>query len=199
MRLPLPGVSATKHPPQRRSRAERRIPVIHETSAGGVVVRRVRGALHVALLKTRHVRGDVWVLPKGHVEHGTGETSERAAVREVREELGIERVRTIRKLGTVRWQFLGTRDHRTGAARRPPGWRRTDTVPPGGGEPVRVFKTVHHYLMEGITEKLRPQKEEGFLEARWVPLREALKLLVYPTDRSVVQKVRPNELVRAKT
>lgn len=159
--------------------ARRSLPRVFETSAGGVVVRKFAGTWHVALLKTRHRRGEVWVLPKGHIERSRGETSVQAAAREVREELGITNVRVVRKLGTVRWTFQGTLDRRSGA-----------TVPGrAGSRQVLVVKTVHHYLMEGIGERLRPQKDEGFLEARWVPLRDAVRLLSYPTDRSVLLKV----------
>lgn len=174
--------SARQSPPRLSSPRKRgpvRLPVVHETSAGGVVVRTIRGQRHVALLKTRHRRGEVWVLPKGHIEHHQGETKDVAAVREVKEELGIARVRVLRKLGTVRWQFLGVRDRGSGTVR--PGAQEE-------GRPVRIVKTVHHYLMEGLSERLRPQAEEGFLAARWVPLRDALKLLAYPTDRSVVAR-----------
>lgn len=150
----------------RRVPARPRLPIVHETSAGGVVVRKIGNRWHVALLKTRHRRGEVWVLPKGHIEHGKGETKDVTALREVREELGIAKVRVLRKLGTVQWMFQGEQD----------------------GKPARISKTVHHYLMEGLSDRLHPQAEEGFLAARWVPLRRALKLLPYPTDRSVVEK-----------
>lgn len=172
----------------RRPSGEKRLPIVHEASAGGVVIRRRGGRWHVALLKTRHTRGEVWVLPKGHIEHHRGETRDVAAVREVREELGIARVRVVRKLGTVRWQFLGTRERGAHA--------RAVTRPSRGTQShhtVRIFKTVHHYLMEGLTDRLSPQKEEGFLEARWVPIPAALKMLAYPTDREVVAKVLPRE------
>lgn len=106
------------------------------------------------------------MLPKGHIEHGAGETKDATAVREVQEELGIAKVRVLRKLGTVRWMFQGEAE----------------------GKPVRIAKTVHHYLMEGLSDRLHPQAEEGFLAARWVPLRRALKLLAYDTDCSVVEK-----------
>lgn len=158
-------------------RHHRRLPVVHETSAGGVVIRRIRGQWHVALLKTRHRRGEVWVLPKGHVERAAGERRAAAAVREVKEELGISEVRILRKLGTVRWEFLGTMDQRT-----------TEVRPGTGDHSVRVVKTVHHYLMEGLSERIRPQAEEGLLAARWVPYRTALRMLAYPTDRSVVAR-----------
>jgi 8-oxo-dGTP pyrophosphatase MutT (NUDIX family) len=50
-----------------------------------VVYRRVDGAAHYLLIRDPY---DNWGLPKGHVERG--ETSEQTAVREVREETGIE-------------------------------------------------------------------------------------------------------------
>lgn len=159
--------------------AKKRLPVVYETSAGGIVVRQVRGRRCVALLKTRHTRGEVWVLPKGHIEHARGETGARAATREVKEELGISAVRLVRKIGTVRWQFAGTLDRRAGST-------RTSAEP----RAVLVNKTVHHYLFEGLNDRLRPQADEGFLEARWVPVEQALTLLTYPTDRSILKRVR---------
>lgn len=175
--------------PRRAGRARSRLPVVRETSAGGVVVRRIRGRWHVALLKIRHARGEVWVLPKGHVEHHRGETPERAAIREVKEELGIASVRVIRKLGAVRWNFRGVREseraHGTGSWQ---GGERPRISP--RGSPVLIAKTVHHYLMEGLTDALRPQASEGFLDGRWVSLEKALRDLAYPTDRSVVARAK---------
>ncbi|TSC63688.1 MAG: Hydrolase, NUDIX family [Parcubacteria group bacterium Gr01-1014_106] len=174
------------HPQAKSSPASRRLPAIYETSAGGVVIRRLRGRLCVALLKTRHTRGDVWVLPKGHVEHARGETHEVAAQREVQEELGIRNVRLVRKLGSVRWQFMGTKNRRQGPRLR------------GKQEPpsARIIKTVHHYLFEGLTDRLHPQADEGFLEARWVPYEKALRMIAYPTDRAMLEKVRQRPPVR---
>jgi 8-oxo-dGTP pyrophosphatase MutT (NUDIX family) len=53
------------------------------THAGGVVLRDGR----VLLVRARPAPHD-WVLPKGHIEHG--ETAQEAAVREVREEAGVD-------------------------------------------------------------------------------------------------------------
>lgn len=168
-------------------RPRSRVPTVHETSAGGVVVRKIKEHWHVALLKIRHAHGEVWVLPKGHIEHHRGETRDVAAVREVREELGIANVRVLRKLGVARWQFMGTLDRRAKGMK--PGAHARQPVDVARGNSVRVVKTVHHYLMEGLSERLTPQASEGFLEARWIPYGRALKLLAYPTDRAVVAKV----------
>ncbi len=139
---------------------------INELSAGGVVVRRIGGKVHVALLKTRHARGLVWVLPKGHVELNMGESRADAAMREVKEELGIAEVKLKRALGSTRFQFMTERG--------------------------RVAKTVHYFLIEGLTEELKAQAEEGLLDAQWFPVKEALRLITYPTDKKIILRaVRP--------
>ena len=57
------------------------------THAGGVVVRH-DGPEPKFLLVTARRQAGLWVFPKGHIE--PGETPEQAAVREVREEAGVE-------------------------------------------------------------------------------------------------------------
>lgn len=60
-----------------------------EVSAGGVVYRRAGDVIEVALAAHRTRRGELaWGLPKGEIE--PDETAEQAAVREVREETGLE-------------------------------------------------------------------------------------------------------------
>ena len=57
------------------------------THAGGVV-HRLRDGRREFLVVTASKRSDHWVLPKGHIE--AGEAAEAAAVREVREEAGVD-------------------------------------------------------------------------------------------------------------
>ena len=57
------------------------------THAGGVV-HRLREGRREFLAVTASKRADHWVLPKGHIE--AGEAADAAAVREVREEAGID-------------------------------------------------------------------------------------------------------------
>jgi len=73
--------------------------LIREFSAGGVVVRQMRGRPFVAVVR---VRGDVLALPKGHPE--PGESSAEAARREVREETGLE-TELVEKLGDIRYWY----------------------------------------------------------------------------------------------
>jgi 8-oxo-dGTP pyrophosphatase MutT (NUDIX family) len=74
--------------------------VIREFSAGGVVVRRMRGKHYVAAVRVKN--GTVLALPKGHIE--PGESAADAARREVREEAGIEG-ELQEKLGDVKYWY----------------------------------------------------------------------------------------------
>jgi len=66
-----------------------------EFSAGGIVVRRMRGRPFVAAIRPGG-KTDVWALPKGLV--GSGEDPAATALREVAEETGV-RATVARKLG----------------------------------------------------------------------------------------------------
>lgn len=73
--------------------------MIREFSAGGVVVRRMRGRPFVAVVR---VRDQVLALPKGHPE--PGESPAQAAQREVREEAGLE-TELVEKLDDIRYWY----------------------------------------------------------------------------------------------
>jgi 8-oxo-dGTP pyrophosphatase MutT (NUDIX family) len=73
--------------------------VIREFSAGGVVVRRMRGRPFVAVVR---VRDEILALPKGHPDGR--ESAAAAARREVREETGIE-AELVEKLGDIRYWY----------------------------------------------------------------------------------------------
>jgi 8-oxo-dGTP diphosphatase len=128
-----------------------------EYSAGGVVYRPNGSSAEIALIyRTRH---DDWSLPKGHIEEG--ETREQAALREVKEETGID-ARIIAPLGESVYFY-----------------RRKN------GELIR--KSVYHFLMEALSVKLGKPNWE-VTEARWVPITEAQALLSYEKDKEIVAK-----------
>src|SRR5213596_203368 len=72
-----------------------------EFSAGGVVVRRIRGDWRLAAICPGG-KTNVWALPKGNV--GPGESPADTALREVAEETGV-RGRLVEKLGDVRYVY----------------------------------------------------------------------------------------------
>lgn len=157
---------ARKKPSHARSRHGhvKKRSVRRELSAGGVVARQERGIWHVALLKTEHKRGEVWVLPKGHVELEQGEKISDAARREAEEEAGVKDLSIKDQLGVTKFTFQA--------------------------EDALVRKTVHYFLMTTGQKTLVPQAEEGLLEAAWFPIDVAIKTLEYDTDQDIVLKAR---------
>jgi 8-oxo-dGTP pyrophosphatase MutT (NUDIX family) len=136
--------------------------VEREFSAGGVLVRSIRGRAMLAAIRPRG-KDDVWALPKGNID--TGESAAETAVREVREETGVQG-RLVEKLGDVRYVY--TR--------------------PGG---VRVFKVVSFFLLRAGRGKIGAIDEEMRIEvaeARWLPLEEAPRRLSYGGERQMAAK-----------
>lgn len=132
---------------------------ISEYSAGGVVYRSTEsGHDIVAVKRGRHTD---WSLPKGHIE--PGETREQAALREVKEETGLD-AKIVCPLDEVVYFY-----------RRP--------------SEGLVRKTVYHYLMQAAPGDLgQPNWEVD--EVRWVPITEAHTLLTYKNDWEIVNKAK---------
>jgi 8-oxo-dGTP pyrophosphatase MutT (NUDIX family) len=86
-------MSARSGLPQRRKARE-------EWSAGGVVLRRVRGVFHALLIRDPYGN---WGLPKGHLEGS--ENPEEAGLREVEEETGLVDLVLGPELRTIDWYF----------------------------------------------------------------------------------------------
>jgi len=133
-----------------------------QVSAGGVVYRRRGGAVEVALISVGPQ--ERWQLPKGLV--GRGEAPERAALREVREETGLD-AEVEAPLETVEyWYFSGK-----GPAR------------------VRFHKFVHFYLMRFVGGDVSAHDAE-VNEARWVEIGEAAGMLAFKGERGVLAQAR---------
>jgi len=130
-----------------------------EHSAGGVVTRRDDGDVDVALAARRTRKGDLaWGLPKGLVEEG--EAPEQAALREVREETGLE-AEILEPLGDISYWYV---------------W-----------EDERIRKKVTFFLMEATGGDVSLHDHE-MEEIRWFPLREAVRRASYPSERTVLRR-----------
>lgn len=128
-----------------------------ERSAGGVVVR--DGEVIVIVPTRRGAQGQkVLALPKGHVD--PGETADQTALREVREETGVE-ARIVEKLGDVRYFYQR--------------------------EGKRIFKRVTFYLLAYRGGSLEDHDDE-VEEARWMPLAEAVAALSYDGEREMAER-----------
>ena len=109
-----------------------------------------------------------WSLAKGTPDDG--ETMEETALREVREETGLE-VQMQEPISSITYWFAD-RDNA-----------------------VRYHKTVHFYLMVpvgGGTELHDPE----FDVVRWFPIDEALKILIYPNETAVMRQA--NEMINQR-
>lgn len=143
-----------------------------EYSAGGIVFRIVssghalRGGVEIAFLLDPFAK---WTFAKGHIEQG--ETQQEAAVREVREEMDIKKIRVIADLGRIDWWFK----ERRATGRSPKG--------------AQVHKYAYYFLMQ-VPEKtkLTAQKSERIQAVRWVPLDKALAFSDYQDVQSVLKK-----------
>ena len=133
-----------------------------ETSAGGVVVRmgaEADGGARPLCLLIRD-RYDNWGFPKGHVEQG--EQPEAAALREVSEETGIERLTVRTSIDTIDWYF-----------------RFRGRL---------IHKFCHFYLMVTELADTSPQRSEGITACRWETYEQAAQLVSYANARDVLRR-----------
>ena len=134
---------------------------VDEVSAGGLVIDQsgTKGLL-IGRKDLKDQSGErlLWSLPKGHIEEG--ETPEQAAIREVKEDTGIESDIS-KALGVIDFWFMA------------------------GGK--RIHKTVHHYLFKEVGGVLAPQISEVD-DVGWFPLEEVVGLLAYPDEKKLISK-----------
>jgi 8-oxo-dGTP pyrophosphatase MutT (NUDIX family) len=149
----------------------------YETSAGGVVyralrnskqdvsqysraLRPLRGLRNVEFLVVQHSGHHRWVLPKGLID--LGETKEAAAVREVKEEAGVE---------AEAEDYLGE-----------------FTIFYTSPDKEKVRKTSHFFLMRYKAGD--PSKELGWemKDFVWLLEKEAIEKLDYPGEKKMIEK-----------
>jgi 8-oxo-dGTP pyrophosphatase MutT (NUDIX family) len=138
-----------------------------EFSAGGVLVKAIRGRPMMAAIRPRGKKPGTWALPKGKID--PGESPAETAVREVFEETGVHGT-VVEKLGDSRYVYRAS-------------WQ--------GGSGERIFKVVSFFLLRAGRGQIGEIDEEMRIEvaeARWLPLEEAPRLLAYGGERELAAK-----------
>lgn len=129
-----------------------------ELSAGGVVVDDAGRCVVIVPTRRAADGSRVLALPKGHPE--AGESLEQAALREVREEAGVD-TRVVESLGRTHYVY-----QRRGRA---------------------IAKEVAFFLLHFVSGDVADHDHE-VLEARWVPLPEAVRTLSFPGERDMAAR-----------
>ena len=129
--------------------------MIEAVSCGGLVIHRGKILL---LYKNYNNRYEGWVLPKGTVEEG--ETYEKTALREVKEESGVDGV-IVEYIDKTTYSFVVPED--------------------------TVSKEVHWYLMRSDSYESCPQQEEYFRDSGYYKYHEAYHLLKFENERAVLE------------
>lgn len=129
----------------------------HEKSCGAIVCRKYHGNLEILLVQ--HLMGGHWSFPKGHVEKG--ETEIQTALREIKEETGIEVMI----------------DHT---------FRQTVIYSPKQD----VIKKVVYFIARAKNYDFSPQPEE-ISQIRWLQFDAAYSYLTHEKDKQLLKKARP--------
>ncbi len=137
-----------------------------QVSSGGCVFRASDDGFEIVLISVGSPPR--WQLPKGIID--SGETPEIAAVREVREEAGIN-ASVDRLIEKVEYWYQASH----------------------GGERIRYHKYVHFYLMRYESGDTADHDHE-VNDASWFPAESASATLAFKSEQSIVEKAL--ELVR---
>jgi len=133
-----------------------------QTSAGGVVYRRKGETVEIVIISVG--AQNRWQLPKGLIDKG--ETSAEAALREVREEAGIE-AEIVELIDKVEYWYYSKRS----------------------GKRIRFHKYVYFYLLKyrsGNTE----DHDREVNEARWVDVDTGRTMLAFKGEKEVVSRAK---------
>jgi 8-oxo-dGTP diphosphatase len=135
-----------------------------EYSSGGIVID--KNTKNVLIVNMNTINGKkIWTFPKGHIEEN--EDPKTAAIREVLEETGVEcRIIDEKEFYISEYSFYRGKSF--------------------------IHKTVRWYLMEPvkITNKILTPDEIN--DVKWVSLNDSLKILEYPSDKEMIEKLIKN-------
>ena len=133
-----------------------------EFSAGGVVKK--KNGDNMLILVSQHSQHHGWVFPKGFIgDKIDGETKEDTAVREVKEETGID-AQILEKLTPITYQYVMDGEKRE--------------------------KTVYYYIMKHLGGNFEDRDHE--MEAvEWITPEQVMGRLTYQSDRDVFEEALP--------
>ena len=135
-----------------------------EYSAGGVVYRITdEGKIQVLLVAVKN--GTVWTIPKGLIEKG--ESKESTAIREVKEEGGVDG-EIVDFIDKIEYWYV---------------W------PDQTGEKVKRHKTVYYYLLKYKSGDPAMHDYEVD-DANWFDIDDAIKVVKYPSDKKILKKAK---------
>lgn len=143
---------------------EKKEKIIREFSSGGAVFKKENGEtlwIVRATVPSELFPKIYWTLPKGWIDEG--ETLEETAIREVKEEGGIE-AKIIKKIETIRYFYLHP-------------------------ERGNILKFVTFFLMEWKSDL--PEGFDGETsEVVWLPFKEAYKKLSHSGEKQILKKAK---------
>ncbi|MEM5792987.1 MAG: HAD-IA family hydrolase [Candidatus Aenigmatarchaeota archaeon] len=121
-------------------------------SSGGIVLNNGK----VCLVRDKRLNFDNWFIPKGRIEKGESEIE--AAIREIREETGIEKLKLVEKLGTIIRPSVSNK---------------------------KQLKIISIFLFETNQKRLKPEVN---MEAKWFKLTEVVGKLYTPQEKKFFEK-----------
>lgn len=138
---------------------------MRQISAGGIIFRRKNGRIEIFFLKREDGR---WTFPKGKQQ--LGESYVVAAIREIKEETGINELRYLAPLGSTAFRYMERYQ----------------------GPVKAISKVVHFFLFEAPAEAVyKLPGTEGIVEAAWVRADRAFATLSYRNmDRLLAKALR---------
>jgi 8-oxo-dGTP diphosphatase len=142
-------------------------------SAGGVVLRQAQdfgskpqSSKNIEVLLCQHSQHHGWVFPKGLIgDHVKREGKEETALREVKEETGVEG-KIVRALNPITYWFVLEGD------------------PSAGSGQEKVRKTVYYFIMEYIGGDIT-QHDHEMEKVEWLPEEKVEERLTYESDKIV--------------
>jgi len=144
------------------NKIEHKDEIVRHESAGGFIFYESPkdGTLYVALVQKPN---GAFYVPKGQLKNY--ETPERAALREIKEELTLSRIpKLVGKIGISDYSFHLPGDERP------------------------HYKIVHLFVYMINKVKIHPEKKENFIDAKWFTFDEAINIIAFDREYLIEAK-----------